>query len=334
MRQVLAHDVLFLSPDECFEGGRNLVQLRWMSCALRFAKLVGRRVVLVLSALPPLAGSERDIALRMAKQADLLTVTNGTVEAALRVAGLTRHIEVLCDPLFAMGGNFVPTPTTAATGRPVVGLAPVDFYAHPIRARLHGHFALKAGWPAYTDWHPQRARQTAELEQAWADFAQHLVKARGFEVRLLPTCELSQATCQRIYERLPVDVRYFSKVLGSGTCLQETLPELPGLKFMVSSSLALSSFALAASVSNAALASGCAFETMLRDSGLEDRLIEQWEPGATALQLERLFHSVTFDEGRHRTVQAEFLLDTLAPTCDRFSVVLEEWWRSPAIFKS
>lgn len=209
---------------------------------------------------------------RHASKTDLIITRTAAAAERLRSWGVKAPIEVTADVAFdfALDKRGTDLLEGWTEGRPLFGLAAVDFYLWPVVARPFGKKEDLYRWLYYFSRSPERDRGREELASRLAALADEAVEKRGMAVALVCMEQLDEPLARTVLEKMrnPRLARVFSSREHNAYQLASLLRHLDAL---VTSRYHAAVLSLAAPVPMVALGHDRRLQDLFRELGIEDR---------------------------------------------------------------
>ena len=267
-RQVMKHDVTFLIEGSALQQNFSpwlLYAYLWTAFA---AWLAGRPCVAYAVDVGDLTPFNRWLVVRACGFMDLVITRTERARERLLAMGFRGRVLTNTDTAFQFLSHSAPR-TEPLRDKPLVGIAPIEFYHWPVQLRLWGRREDRYRWPYHFTWTAEGRQRSRDLIAVYAAFIQECVDQRGLDVALIAMEQLDTRFCQQILEALPVELRQRVRLVSS----RETAPVemtlfLRGLDYLVTSRYHASVLSLAGGVPQLAIAHDERIESIYREAGI------------------------------------------------------------------
>ena len=203
-------DILFLSEGSTFIDHFSSLFIQLFCFAARIAKLKGQKVVAYANDcgnLKPI--NQRILRRTMNRSIDLVMLRNPDARDRMRQYGVDRPINVTAD-----GAYLYPTPSKDLVEsvrkrleldpkqRPVVGIAPKEFFWWPIAPKPFGKKEDLYMWPFYHSWTEEGRRNSAAYIEQTAGYADWVIEKLNADVLLIAMEHMDYPPIKAIYEAM------------------------------------------------------------------------------------------------------------------------------------
>jgi polysaccharide pyruvyl transferase WcaK-like protein len=300
MRLVASHDLVVLVEGSTYMDTWTSALLWYFLWATRCATSRGIPCIAYAVDAGALSPLNRRLVRRIASATDMIIVRSAAAAERLRGWGVTAPLHDTADNAF----NFAPRERDLDVlsrlwprhGRPVVGIAPVDFARWPVVIRLWGGKESCYRWPYYFSHSKSRSAAADRMARMLAAFADWLVESLGAAVALFCMEELDQPMAQRILSmmRHPDAAMTFS---AQRLDASQMTAVLRSLDYLVTSRFHAAVLSLRASVPQIAIGHDLRLPTLYADLGIRDEFFLEHR----AVDLDVL--QARFDDMRGREVE-------------------------------
>lgn len=270
-RLVAEHDLVVLVEGSTYMDTWTSVLLWYFLWAARCAAAWGIPCLAYAVDAGTLNPLNRVLVRRVASATNMIIVRSEAAARRLRGWGVATRIEATADNAF----TFVPRGQDLDLldrawprhGRPVVGIAAVDFFRWPVRMRPYGKKAHLYRWPYYFSHSRRRAEAAAALAATIAAFADWLVEEYGAAVALLCMEQLDEPMAAMIASRMRHAERAATFSARHATPSQMTAV-LRSLDYLVTSRFHAAVLSLAAAIPQIAIGHDLRLLTLYEDLGI------------------------------------------------------------------
>jgi len=315
------HDLVMLVEGSTFKDNWSSVLLYLFLWAAWCAHFHGRRCIAYAVDAGRMSRFNRWLTRRICGGIDLIITRTEVAREALRALGVMQDIVVTTDTAFQFQG-----PRSQRVGdRPVVGLAPIEFYQWPVRFRLWGRKEHCYQWPYYFSWDNARRRNSHDLVSTWADLVRHIVEDYGWQVQLFAMEELDQRICNQILERVDTSLRKHVSTVYAGDALPHAIVgHLRVLDYLVTSRYHACVLSMAGHVPQMALYHDERLISIFRELGL-DRFAISYHTTLLGHALLEGFDALVQEADWQRAHIANRLCSVFLPRCSENRAVLRDW---------
>ena len=203
------YDMLFLSEGSTFIDHFSSLFL-WMFCAVaEFEKMRGHKVIAYANDCGHLKPMNQKILRRTANKLDLVMLRNPDAEKRFREYGVTNDIHVTADSAYEY-----PLPPEEyrrklfekiglkPDGKPIIGLAPKEFFWWPIGFRPFAPEEDKYMWPFAHTWHEGSKESSEKYVQQSARHADWCVETYDADIALISMEHMDFPPTKRIFDAM------------------------------------------------------------------------------------------------------------------------------------
>ena len=324
-RQVMKHDATFLIEGSALQQNFSpwlLYAYLWTAFT---AWLAGRPCIAYAVDVGNMTPFNRWLVVRACGLMDLVITRTERARERLLAMGFRGRVLSNTDTAFQYLSHSAASPQPPRE-RPLVGIAPIEFYHWPVQLRLWGRREDRYQWPYHFTWTAEGRRRSRELIGVYAAFVEECLDQRGLDVALIAMEQLDTRFCEQILEALPAHLRPRVRLVSSReTPPVEMTPFLRGLDFLVTSRYHASVLSLAGGVPQLAIAHDERIESIYREAGIvEDCLL----PHQAADLTQRLSTAFTRLQGRRGEMRQHLLTmyhEQFLPRCLHNRADLQTW---------
>lgn len=277
LRLVARHDVTVLVEGSTFKDSWSPSLLHAFLWAAWCARLSGRRCVAYAVDVGELRPLNRWLTRRVCQRLDLLITRSAAAKRRLIDLGVCRDIRANTDLAFRLVVD--PPHRAVPDGHGAVGIAPIEFYQWPIRARFLGRPGDLHRWPYYRTWTRERQAASARMAALYQELIRRCIDRHDRDVVLIAMDELDLPMCTTIAgglgSRHAARVR---RVASTELTPFEMVPLLRSLAYLVTSRYHAAVLSMAAAVPQMAIAHDERLCGLYEELGLEDFLLGYREP--------------------------------------------------------
>lgn len=282
-RLVMKHDATFLIEGSALQQNFSpwlLYAYLWTAFT---AWLAGRPCIAYAVDVGDLTPFNRWLVVRACGFMDLVITRTERARERLRQMGFRGRVFTNTDTAFQYLCHS-PPPSRSARERPLVGIAPIEFYHWPVKLRLWGRPEDRYRWPYHFTWTAEGRQRSRQLIDVYAAFIQECLNQRGLDVALIAMEQLDTRFCEQILEALPAEQRGRVRLVSSrNTPPNEMTLFLRGLDYLVTSRYHASVLSLAGGVPQLAIAHDERIESIYREAGIvADCLLPHQAPDLAA----------------------------------------------------
>ena len=327
VRQLAAsHDITILVEGSTFKQNWSSALLHAYLWAAWCAKRAGKKCVAYAVDVGELSPLNRLLTRKVANRIDLLITRSEAARQRLREMGVVRPISANADTAFEfLLGECAAAPLSS---RPVVGIAPIEFFQWPVRMKLFGRRETCYHWPFYFSWDRDRQARSEQMAGNFRSLVSHCVDRHGFDVALIAMEELDTRFCQTIANRLAGQHRAHTQVVTSKTKNSlEMVPLLRGLDYLVTARYHASVLSMRTPVPQMAVCHDERIRTIYQEIGIDKDFLLDYRDADLATKLlptfDRLVRCRQEQLSLLRSKHDQFYL----PLCEQNRLDLADWAR-------
>lgn len=324
-RQVMKHDATFLIEGSALQQNFSpwlLYAYLWTAFT---AWLAGRPCIAYAVDVGNLTPFNRWLVVRACGFMDLVITRTERARERLLAMGFRGRVLTNTDTAFQYLSH-VPPPSRSARERPLVGVAPIEFYHWPVQLRLWGRREDRYRWPYHFTWTTEGRRRSQELIAVYAGFIAECLHERGLDVALIAMEQLDTKYCQQILDALPANLRERVHLVSSrDTPPREMTLFLRALDYLITSRYHASVLSLAGGVPQLAIAHDERIESVYREAGIVDDCLLPHEAADLAQRLSNSFTRLQSRRSEMRQHLLKMYDDQFLPRCLHNRADLHSW---------
>lgn len=233
------HDVLILSEGASFtDNFSNFMLYIWLF-STGVAKACGKKVVAYAVDCGKLKPHNQKIAGKIINKIDLIIVRTEDAKKRLREYGVQKEIHITTDPAFQYeppSQEYIETllqKLNIDKTKPIIGIAPKEFFWFPIKPKLWGKKEDFYHWPLYHTWTEEGKEKSKIMKEAFIKYADFCVEKFSATVLLIAMERMDYLPTKDIYENMKHKDK--ARIIPSNDYnLEDISGLLSTLKFLVS----------------------------------------------------------------------------------------------------
>jgi polysaccharide pyruvyl transferase WcaK-like protein len=193
-----SHDITFLVEGSTFKQNWSPWLLHAYLWAAEYARLNGNYAVAYAVDVGDLQRFHAFWTRRIVERMSLTITRTDVARQRLVNLGIRTPVLATTDTAF----RFERQPERISQTRPVVGLAPIEFYQWPIRVKLFCPADERYKWPLAFTWTAERRELSDKMVERWVNLARHAIKTHDVDLQLIAMEDLDTVVCEKIQKAL------------------------------------------------------------------------------------------------------------------------------------
>lgn len=260
------HDVTLLVEGSTFKQNWSRWLLYGYLWAAWCAKRAGNHCVAYAVDAGDLSPFNAKLTRKVCDGMDLLITRTEAARDKLIEMGVQKPVLANTDTAFRYRAFDVPMKTP----RPVVGIAPIEFFQWPVKLQPFAARENRFRWPFAFSWDDERRAKSARMIGNFRGLIEHITGHHGMDVKLIAMEELDTPFCEKILATLPTEARARVTMASSRDVRPNRMvPMLRSLDYLVTSRYHAGVLSMAGAVPQMAVCHDERLRTIYEEIGID-----------------------------------------------------------------